>query len=71
MDSSAVPNFVSSKVVNALALAPEGFIRVILVENGEKEIVQGRIMDVLVTIGDLVIKMDFVVMEKLPFHVVI
>lgn len=71
LESGAVPNALSSRVSKELGVTPEGPKRVVTVANGLRAGVLGKLNDVLVEIGCTIVKMDFVVLDKLLFHIVI
>lgn len=71
MDTGAVPNVVSSAIVEHLGIKPEVTKRVVTMASGEKAVVLGKVKDVPVTLGDLIAKMDFIVLENLPFPALI
>lgn len=71
MDSSAIRNVVNLNVVDGLSLDLEDTKKVITVATGEKSGVLGKIYSILVAFDNVRATLDFVVIEKLVFDVVI
>lgn len=71
MDSGATPNVVSPRVVERLSLIPQATNKVLTVANGEKSGVKGKLQDVPVSFDGMTAGLDFVVLENLPFDIVI
>lgn len=61
----------SPRVVGQLLLVPENTKRVFTVANGEKTGVLGKLNNLPVTFDDFPAHLDFVVLDNLPFDIVI
>ena len=71
LDSGAVPNIMSPKLVQKLSLTPKATKKHITVANGKDEPCMGILEQVPVSFGNLVSKMDFLVVNGAPYDVII
>lgn len=71
MDYRAIPNMLPSAIARRLSLDLEQCTKTVTVTDGSTSSVEGKLSKVSVMLDLLVVKMDFVVMQNVPFDLVI
>ncbi len=70
-DSGAIPNVMSHKMANKIYLRRQPTNRCIKVANCASEKCVGTLNEVLISMGELVVPMDFLVLEETPYDILI
>ena len=71
LDSGAIPDIMSARLAEKLKLEVEPTNRRIIVANGASEGVKGTVTNIPVGFGSVVTRLNFLVMESVPFDLII
>lgn len=71
LNSEAVPNFVSTSLIEGIMFSPDETTRKIEVANGSSSLVQGVVKDVPVLFGDSWSPLNFAIMDESLLDVII
>ena len=71
LDSSAVPNLISPKLVSHLCLTPRPSKKRITVADGGNAPCNGVLLQVPTSFGELTVNLDYLVVEGTPFDLII
>ena len=70
LDSGAVPNLISPQLVSKLCLTPQPSKKRIMVANRGNAPCIGALLQVITSLGELTVNLDYLVVEGTPFDLI-